>query len=404
MIAKEKTKKPAGVADALGETPLRGIRVLDFGHHRAGPHCGLILARLGAEVIKIEECGGEQLRNHGIHWAQENNTKKSITIDLRRPEGLKIARDLVVVSDVLVQNFRPGVMEKLGLGCDALLQINPRLIIVNLSAYGDDNVNRLRPGFDGIMQSLSGLMFLNGEEEMTPVKTHPPIVDRVAGLHAAIGTVAALYERERSGKGQTLDVALLSSAYSIADAELASTLVQGESPKRRGNRAGGPPVNNAFRAVDGWVYIATGGREGLWQKVCEVIGKQDWLEDPRFSTKADRIEKVDEIEQAVQKHIQGKTKNDVVEEFSKRGVPIAPVRTPQEAVQDTYPFERRAFVWIEGATGRVPVTGDMWHFSRSKVVVGGIPEVGEHVESVLTEILHYTPDKIKQLRETDVLG
>jgi len=403
MIVEPSGKNSASLTSETG-TPLSGIRVLDFGHHRAGPHCALVLARMGAEVIKIEECGGEQLRKHGIHWAQENNTKKSVTLNLRRPEALQVAYDLVAVSDVLVQNFRPGVMEKLGLGYETLSKINPKIIVVNVSAYGASNVNRLKPGFDGLMQSLSGLMYLNGEEQMIPMKTHPAIVDRVAGLHAAVGTIAALYERERSGKGQTLDVALLSSAYSIGDAELASTLVEQKNPKRRGNRAGGPPINNAFRAVDGWVFIATGGREGLWQKVCEVIGKKEWLSDPRFSTKADRIERADEIEAAVQAHIDGKPKQQVVDEFAKHGVPIGPVRTPREAVEDTYPFDRSAFVWLEGVEKKVPVTGDMWHFSRSKVAIGSLPEVGEHIDTVLRNTLHYTPDKIEQLRKTGIFG
>ena len=385
-------------------TALSGVRVLDFGHHRAGPHCALILARLGAEVIKIEECGGEQLRKHGIHWAQENNTKKSLTLDLRRPEALQVAYDLVAISDILVQNFRPGVMEKLGLGYKKLAEINPKIIVVNISAYGDDNANRLKPGFDGLMQSLSGLMLLNGEEQMSPVKTHPPIVDRVAGLQAAVGALAALYERQRSGKGQTLDLALLSSAYSIADAELASTLVEKKSPIRRGNRAGGPPVNNAYRTADGWVYIATGGRERLWQKVCEVIGKQEWLTDPQLSTKAGRTERADEIDLAVQSHIDGKHTNNVVEEFSKFGVPIAPVRTPLEAAQDTYPFDRKAIVWIETNGERIPVTGDMWHFSRSEVAVGELPEAGEHVDSVLKDTLGYSLKKIEKLWRSGIFG
>lgn len=384
--------------------PLDGIRVIDFGHHRAGPHCGLMLARLGAEVIKVEPLGGEQLRSHGLHWAQENNTKKSISVNLQDPSGRQIAVDLLKVSDILVQNFRPGVMEKLGLGSSVLMKLYPRLIIVNVSAFGSSGTRRLRPGFDGIIQALTGLMMLNGEENAPPMKTHPPIVDRIAGLHAALGAVAALWEREHSGLGQELDVSLLGSGYTVPDADLAAAIVNGRSPSRTGNRAGGPPVNNAFRVRDGWIYIATGGRENMWQALCGLMNKRDWLDDPRFSTKANRIANSNEVDNALQSFLNEMVQAEALSLLEQSGIPAAPVRTPMEAIKDDYLFERKAFVYVEGLGRPTPVTGDMWHFSRSDVQMGPLPQVGEHTQELLSTLLSYQDKTIDELRKARVIG
>lgn len=384
--------------------PLANIRVIDFGHHRAGPHCALLLARLGAEVIKVEPLGGEQLRAHGLHWAQENNTKKSIAVDLRSLGGRQVALGLLGVADVLVQNFRPGVMDRLGLGSETLMKRFPRLVIVNVSAFGSTGARRLSPGFDGIVQALTGLMMLNGAEDEPPMKTHPPIVDRVAGLHAALGAVAALHERERSGLGQELDVALLASGYTIPDADLAAAVVHGRSPKRTGNRAGGPPVNNAFQVRDGWIYVATGGRERMWQSLCELIGKQAWLEDARFSTKADRIANAEEVDKALQGFLVDKTQDAALALLGKAGIPAAPVRTPLEAANDSYPFDRQAFVYVDGMEKPTPVTGDMWRFSRSTVQIGSLPGVGEHTDELLARLLRYSTETINELRKAGAVG
>lgn len=385
------------------KAPLANVRVIDFGHHRAGPHCGLLLGRLGAEVIKVEPLGGEQLRAHGLHWAQENNTKKSVTVDLRHASGRQVAIDLLKVADILVQNFRPGVMEKLGLGSDALMKLYPRLIIVNVSAFGARGARRLRPGFDGIVQALTGLMMLNGVDGAPPMKTHPPIVDRIAGLHAALGAIAALYEREQSGLGQELDVSLLASGYTIPDADLAAAIVNGRSPARTGNRAGGPPVNNAFRVSDGWIYVATGGRENMWRSICTLMRKEEWFDDDRFSTKAGRIANSKEVDTALQLFLADKEQDQALSLLSQAGIPCAPVRTPIEAVKDDYPFERNAFVYVGGMEKPVPVTGDMWHFSRSDVQIGPLPQAGEHTAEVL-KLLGYQDETIQELRKSGVVG
>ena len=182
--------------------PLEGIRVLDLGRHQAGPRCAQVLARLGAEVIKVERLGGEQTRTHGpwsngqsAYFVQYNSGKKSLSMDLRKEEAKEILRELVKVSDVLVQNFRPGTIEKMGFGYDVLHELNPRIIMVNVSAYGQFGPYKERIGYDPIGQAMSGIMMITGEEGMPPIKAGVPLIDRTTALHAAIGTMAALWER-----------------------------------------------------------------------------------------------------------------------------------------------------------------------------------------------------------------
>src|SRR3989440_5295915 len=193
-----------------GKGPLNGIRVIDLGRHQAGPRCAQVLARLGAEVIKIERLGGEETRYHApwvrkqsAYWVQYNSGKKSVSMDLRKDEGKDALRKLIKISDVVVQNFRPGTIDEMGFGYDVLQELNPRIIMVNVSAYGQFGPYRDRIGYDPIGQAMAGIMMLNGQEGMPPIQTGVPLIDRTTALHAAIGTLAALRERDLSGRGQT---------------------------------------------------------------------------------------------------------------------------------------------------------------------------------------------------------
>ncbi len=197
------------MAEAKG--PLDGIRVIDLGRHQAGPRCAQVLARLGAEVIKVERLGGEETRYHApwvrkqsAYWVQYNSGKKSLSIDLRKEDGKEVLRKLVGVSDVLLQNFRPGTIDIMGFGYDVLYELNPRIIMVNVSAYGQFGPYRDQIGYDPIGQTMSGIAMVTGEEGMPPIRAGVPIIDRTTALHAAIGTLAALHERESSGQGQCI--------------------------------------------------------------------------------------------------------------------------------------------------------------------------------------------------------
>ena len=222
--------------------PLENVRVIDLGRHQAGPRCAQVLARMGAEVIKVERLGGEETRYHGpwvrkqsSYWVQYNSGKKSLSIDLRKEEGKEVLRELVKVSDILVQNFRPGTIEKMGFGYEALQELNPRIIMVNVSAYGQFGPYRDNIGYDPIGQTMSGITMVTGEEGMPPIRTGVPIIDRITALHAAIGALSALHEREASGLGQSMDVCLADTGYSMT--EIPVTAYHGTKiPPRRAER------------------------------------------------------------------------------------------------------------------------------------------------------------------------
>lgn len=384
--------------------PLTGVTVLDVGVHRAGPHSALILARLGADVIKVEAVTGQEGRTHGPMWAQENNSKRSLAVNIKIPEGQRIVRALANRVDVLVQNFRPGVMAALNLDIDELMAANPRLIVGSVSAYGSKSIHRARPGFDGMMQAEAGLMILNGTDEMPPLKTRPAIVDRIAGLHTAIGILAALHERQITGKGQHVDVSLCQSAYSIVDAEMAGAIMAKKEPARTGNRAAGPPVNQAFKASNGWLYVCTGGRQRMWESICKMLAKPEWLADSRFLTKEARSKNVDAIEGELQSFFGTKSVEDSVAACVAHGLPAAPVRTVLEAAGSDYVSERHVLSYVESPDGQVPVFGDPWHFSRSSVNVFQVPTVGQDTYDVLNRIGGFSQDEIKKLSENGVIA
>ena len=252
-------------------TPLAGIRVLDLGRYQAGPRCGLMFARLGAEVIKVESLRGDESRTNGpivkgqsAYWVQYNSGKKSLAIDLRKEEGKAVLRDLVRVSDVLLQNFRPGTIEKMGFGYDVLERLNPGIVMINVSAYGQDGPYRDRIGFDPIGQALGGMMSLTGFPGDPPTKTFFPLIDRITALHATIGALAALHERKSSGRGQTIDVSLADSGFTANEIPIAAYLADGTVVQREGNGTG---LTNVYRTKDGWALLARHERRDLAQGV-----------------------------------------------------------------------------------------------------------------------------------------
>ena len=263
------------------KTALEGIRVLDLGRYQAGPRCALMFARMGAEVIKIESLDGDESRANGptvrgqsAYWVQYNSGKKSLAINLRTDKGKAVLRDLVKVSDVFLQNFRPGTIEVMGFGYEALRELNRGIVMVNVSAYGQYGPYRDRIGFDPIGQALGGLMLLTGFPDDPPIKTFFPLIDRITSLHATIGALAALRERELSGEGQSLEVSLADTGFTVNEIPISSYLGDGAVQKREGNGSG---PSNVYETADGWAYV-TAGNNAIWGRMCEAMGKPEWLE------------------------------------------------------------------------------------------------------------------------------
>src|SRR4030095_3386986 len=262
---------------------LDGIKVVDLGRYQAGPRCAMILADLGAEVIKVEEPGGDESRGLGrVYWAAYNRGKKSITLNLRSTQGKALLRALVPKVDMLLQNCRPGVMDAMGFGYGTLKQLNPGIILINVSGFGQEGPYKHRPAYDPIGQAMSGLMSFTGFPDSPPVMTNASIIDRTTALHATIGALAALHRRDVTGEGQSLDVCLLDSAYTLMEIPIAQYLLSNKEPQRNGNRAGGIAPANTYRAKDGWVYLLAIPQD-MFGKFCRGIGREDLLTDARFA-------------------------------------------------------------------------------------------------------------------------
>ena len=389
--------------------PLHGIRVIDLGRHQAGPRCAQVLARLGAEVIKIERLGGEETRYHApwvrkqsAYWVQYNSGKKSLSLDLRRQEGKDVLRRLVKISDVLVQNFRPGTIDDMGFGYKVLRELNPGIIMVNVSAYGQFGPYREQIGYDPIGQTMSGIAMVTGEEGMPPIRAGVPIIDRTTALHAAIGTLAALHERTISGEGQTLDVCLADSGYSLTEIPITAYHGAGVQPKR--GDGGSAPPSGMYPCKDGWVLLAAGDQHH-WHRVCNALNKPEWLDDPRFTTRHARSTHGAVVNQAIRDLMATMTMHEAIAHFTQYDVVAAPVNTIPQAAQDPHPWERRAMVEVpDFLAGSIAVSGDFWHFGRTPAIVGSTPKVGEHNEEVLGTLLGYSAAEIADLYAKEVIG
>ena len=397
---------------ASTKPPLDGIRVLDLGRHQAGPRCAQVLARLGAEVIKVERLGGEETRTHGpwangqsAYFVQYNSGKKSLSMDLRKDKAKEILRELVKVSDVFLQNFRPGTIEKMGFGYETLQELNPKIIMVNVSAYGQFGPYRDRIGYDPIGQAMSGIMMVTGEEGMPPIRAGVPLIDRTTALHAAIGTLAALREREISGEGQSMDLCLADTGYSYTEIPITAYVGGGGLLKRDGDASfGGAPPSGAYPCADGWVLISAGDQH-QWPRVCSALDKPEWLEDERFTERHTRYQNAEAVNQAIKELLADMTMKEGVDHFTTHDVTASPVNDIAQAAEDPHPWERRALVEVpDPLAGKITVSGDFWHFSRTPAVIGSTPMPGEHTDEVLTGLLGYPQEQIDQLRADEVVG
>jgi crotonobetainyl-CoA:carnitine CoA-transferase CaiB-like acyl-CoA transferase len=264
-------------------------------------------------------------------------------MDLRQEAGKEVLHKLIQVSDVLVQNFRPGTIDKMGFGYEVLKQLNPRIIMANVSAYGQFGPYRDQIGYDPIGQTMSGIAMVTGEEGMPPIRAGVPIIDRTTALHTAIGILAALHERSISGQGQTLDVCLADSGYSLTEIPITAYHGVGTEPKR-GSRGSAPP-SGQYPCKDGWVLIAAGDQHH-WHRVCNALDKREWLEDPRFTTRHERAKNGAVVNDAIHALMANMTMQEAIAHFTRHDVVAAPVNTIAQAAQDPHPWVRRAMAEV----------------------------------------------------------
>jgi formyl-CoA transferase len=378
-------------------SPLDGIRVLELANYMAGPFCGMLLADLGAEVIKVENPrGGDFSRQTGPFLSGEssgfmalNRNKKSLTLDLKSSRGRALFLDLVRTADVLIENFRPGTMAELGLDYATLSAINPRLIFSSASAYGQTGPYSQRAGLDLILQGMSGLMSITGEPDRPPVKVGVPIADLATGLFGALSVLAALRVRDASGEGQAIDLSLFESAIALEVWETSGFFASGQVPEPLGSAHRVSAPYQAIRTADGYVTVgATTPRN--WSAFCAALGLQALEDDPRFATVSDRRARYEELAALIEEVTVTQSSEHWYRRLEDAGVPCGILNRIDQVVEDSQVAAREFIHDLpHSRVGTVRVTGSPMRFSKTPVRLDHAgPVLGEHTAEILRSLGH----------------
>jgi crotonobetainyl-CoA:carnitine CoA-transferase CaiB-like acyl-CoA transferase len=381
--------------------PLAGIRVLDFTRVVAGPYCTMLLGDFGADIVKIEEPdGGDELRKLGppflgtesVFFLSVNRNKRSVALDLKQASALATVREFVRSVDVVVENFRPGVMERLGLGYDELRSLNRRLIYCSVSAYNPKSRYGNRPGYDLIISGASGLQSITGEPGRPPVRPGVNLVDLTAGTNAAIGILLAIIARRTTGEGQKVDVSLMDGAYAVLGQLAAIHLNTGEVPKRRPPEDLHPQITpyGTFIASDGKYLNVCAPNDRFWVALCEVLDRSEWVNDRRFSSNPERLAHRSELIALLAERFREDTRDRWIERLLERAIPAGPVYTLDEAIADGYFEEAGMLVRTQHPRcGPITTAGIPIRLSETP---GGVrlppPTLGEHTDEVLGSLRH----------------
>ena len=393
--------------------PLRGIRVLDFTRVLAGPSAALALADLGAEVLKIEPPGtGDETRlfppfrdNVSHYFLSVNRGKKSIVVDLKTEAGVALVADLAAHCDVLIENYRPGVMDRLGLGYAALSAVNPRLIYCAISGFGMTGPLRDRPSFDIVLQALSGALSVNGEPGGAPTKLGIPLGDLVGGINGPIGILAALHERSITGRGRMIDVSLLDGMIGMLGYLAQLAFFTGQDPKPQGSEHPNLVPYGSFPARDGSIIVAC-LTNNFWERICEALHRPDWIRDPRFETIEKRRDNRHLVNEMISEFTRAKSVAELVDCFTQYNVPHAPILGIRDALTQPQAVDREMVVETDHPIlGKIPIVNRPIKFPADPQPIPAAPPVlGQHTDEILRDILGLTAEKIAQLRASKVVA
>jgi len=385
--------------------PLEGIRIIDLTQVMAGPYCTMILGDLGADVIKVEPPGGDYSRSTPPHFHHEdsayylslNKNKKSIVINLKQPDGLNILYDFVKKSDIVVDNYRPGVMDKLKLDHETLKQFNKKIISCSITGFGSDNPYANRPAYDLLIQAMGGAMSFTGEPDGAPARMGLPMGDLAAGMFAVMGILSALHARNTLGVGQKVDISMLDCQIALMTYRAQYYFLAGEIPKPVGSGHVSAVPIRAFKTKDEWLAIDSAGDQ-FWAPLCRALGLDEFIKDERFTTRAQRLKHKDELMAILEKTFATKTREQWLKRLFEEGVPCGPVNNLAEALFDPSILKRNMVVKTKRFGDEIKMLGSPIKMSVTKCEkYQAAPALGQNTEEILKKVLNYSDDKINEL-------
>ncbi|MBV8927044.1 MAG: CoA transferase [Bradyrhizobium sp.] len=394
--------------------PFEGVKILDFTQVLAGPYASYQLALLGADVIKVERRGGEDMRRTPLsrEWAERNlapafqavnGNKRSLTLDLSKAEAIAIVKKLALQADVVMENFRPGVMDKLGIGYEALSAINPRLIYCAISGFGQTGPERSAPGYDGKIQAMSGIMAITGHQETGPTRAGFAICDVLSGATAAFGVSSALFQRDRTGKGQLVDVSMLEAALAFLSGQIADYSVAGHRQQLSGNQAvSRKPTANLFKAGDGHLLLAV-NNERQYRALMTAIGREDVLDDPRFPDWFARQEHEPALRAIIEEALAKNSPREWERILGAAGAPCASIWKVEEVIDHPQITARGAIQEVDTPYGRLRFAGSGFRLAHGSGKLDSMaPGIGAHTDEVLRAI-GYDAEAIAELHAKEVV-
>ncbi|MFJ8235305.1 CaiB/BaiF CoA transferase family protein [Ureibacillus sp. NPDC094379] len=394
--------------------PLEDIRVLELGTLLAGPFTGRLLGDFGAEVIKVEPPGkSDPMRNWGktkdgvgLWWPIQSRNKKSITLNLREEEGQKILKELVKEVDVIIENFRPGTMEKWNLSYEALAEINPKIIMVRTSGYGQTGPYKHRAGFGSVGEAMGGLRYVNGFPDRPPARIGISIGDTLAALFATIGCLVALHESKHSGKGQVVDTALYESVFSTMESIIPDYLLAGYVRERMGNILPGVAPSNIYFTKDKTYIVIGANADGVFRRLCEAMDQPELADDSRFSSHNSRAENMKLLDSIIEEWTKTLLADEALTILDEKGVPSGLIYSAKDILEDPHYKEREMIIKVDHPQlGEFPMPGIVPKLSRTpgEVRHTGPELIGKHNEEVYQALLGFTDERIEELLEKNII-